>query len=358
MDTYWLVGGKIVTPQGLVDGALKIAHGRIAAIRPRATGTAKRLSVGGAFVAPGFIDLHVWGEPDTVSREFVKFGTTAFLTTLGPDAPARLTAETARRARAEQTSAAQSLGIHLEGPFVNPARGGALPKRGMRRPTVRELTQLHGAAGGRLKLLTLAPELPRALEAVRWCRASGIVVSLGHSDADAARALTAVDEGATAVTHVFNGMRPFHHRQPVLLDVALTDPRLTTMVILDGIHVSPQAARLLLRAKGPDRIALVTDSIRHQGWDVVKRHGAYYTRGGVLAGSDLTMLQAVRNAVMLGGASLVEAVRMASEVPARLLGERLRGMLAVGRRADIVVFDRAFRVAMTIVDGHIVYQRG
>jgi N-acetylglucosamine-6-phosphate deacetylase len=204
--------------------------------------------------------------------------------------------------------------------------------------------------------MTIAPELPGATEAIRWCQRHGIVASLGHSDADAAAAERAVAAGASAVTHVFNGMRPLHHRQPSLLDVALIDSRLTTMVILDGVHVSPTAFRLLLRCKGVERIALVTDSIRHQGWKVSARRGAFYTKAGTLAGSDLTMLRAVKHAVAFGGITLEQAVRMATEVPARLLGDRSRGILAVGKRADVVAFDRQFRARLTMVGGRVVYE--
>ena len=206
--------------------------------------------------------------------------------------------------------------------------------------------------------MTLAPELPGAAEAIRWCRRHGVVVSLGHSDADAASARRAVEAGARAVTHVFNAMRPLHHRETSLLDVALTERRLTTMVILDGVHVSPSAFRLLMRAKGPEEIALVTDSIRRAGWPVVRRQGAFYTTRGTLAGSDLTMMDAVHNAVTFAGLALTDAVRMASEVPARLLGLRDRGALATGRRADLVAFDRRFRVLLTLVAGRVVFQRG
>ena len=131
------------------------------------------------------------------------------------------------------------------------------------------------------------------------------------------------------------------------------------MVIADGVHVSPTALQLLFRAKGADRVALVTDSVRFQRktWGLLQRGGAYYDRHGTLAGSTLTMIQAVRNAVKLAEASLIDAVRMASEVPARLLGDRSRGALEVGKRADVVAFDRNFRILLTLVDGRIVYDR-
>ena len=229
----------------------------------------------------------------------------------------------------------------------------------MRAPTIQALRELQQAATGRIRLVTLAPELPGALAAIRWCVAHGMTVSLGHSDAEAAIARRAVDAGASAVTHVFNGMRPFHHRDALLVNVALTDARLTTMVIADGVHVGPPALQLLVRAKGASGVALVTDSIRHQGWDVMEKHGAYVTRSGALAGSRLTMIDAVRNAVELGGVSISDAVRMASEVPARLLGlQRSRGALEVGKCADLVMFNERFHVLTTIVNGSIVYQRG
>jgi len=341
----------------MCHGAVHVIAGRIAAIRARPL-SGRQIGVRGAYLAPGFVDLHVWGKPEMVARDAAGHGTTAFLTTLGPAPADELLRAVAERAAAARVPGAECLGIHLEGPFVNPSRGGALPRRGMRRPTAAEIGCLAAAARGRLKLITIAPELPGALEALRWCRRHGVVASLGHSAADAPTARRAVDAGAAAVTHVFNGMRPLHRRAPSLLDVALADPRLTAMVIADGVHVSPDALRLLLRAKGAAGVALVTDSIRRQGWDVVLRGGAYYTRRGALAGSRLTMIGAVRNAVRLAGASLEDAVRMASDVPAKLLGlARSRGTLDVGKRADLVAFDQRFQVLLTIVGGRIVYDR-
>jgi len=354
----WLTGGRLITPRGLVIGAVGIAHGRIAAIRPRAPQGARVVDVGGCYVAPGFIDVHVWGEPQRVALEAARHGTTAFLTTLGPASEAALARAVAERAHACPRGA-DCLGLHLEGPFLNPARGGVLPRRGMRAPTARELERLWRAAGGRVRLLTLAPELRGAREAIGWCRRHRIVVSLGHSDADAAISRRAVDAGAAAVTHAFNGMRPWHHRRPSLLDVALTDPRLIAMVIADGVHVSATALRLLLRAKGAAGVALVTDSVRGQAssWKLRRRGDAYVNQRGVLAGSGLTMIEAVRTMVRLGAASLPEAVRMASEVPARLLGLwRERGSLEVGKRADVVVFDKNFRVHCTFINGDVAYQ--
>ena len=357
-DELWLTHGALLTPRGIVRGAVQIARGRIAAVRSTTPRGSASLDLSGAYLAPGFIDLHAWGDPAVVGRQAVKHGTTAFLSAIGPGPARRFVKEVAERRIDLSGESAACLGFHLEGPFLNPARGGALPRRWMRPPTAHELRALAHAAGRRVRLMTLAPELPGALSAIRWCVAHRVVASLGHSDADALTAQRAVDAGARTVTHVFNGMRPLHHRRSSLLDVALADARLTTMVIADGVHISPTAFRLLVRVKGAGGIALVTDSIREAGWDVMQRRGAYYTRQGVLAGSDLTMIGAVRNAVRFGGVSLANAVRMASEVPARLLGlARSRGTLEVGKRGDLVGFDRKLRVMVTVVGGRIVYER-
>ena len=357
----WIVGGKLVTPRGIVNGVVQIAYGRIAAIRRTAPRGARTISARGAYVAPGFIDLHLWGASETVSRDAARGGATAFLTTLGPDAPRRLLQRLdALNVKRVTLNGAECLGVHLEGPFLNPARGGVLRKSAMRRASVRELARLARAARGRLRLMTLAPERPGGIAAIRWCRRRGVAVSLGHSDATFAEAALAAAAGAAAVTHIFNGMRPLHHRAPSLVDAALTDPRLSAMVIADGVHVKAPALRLLFRAKRPDRVALVTDSVRGQqgSWRLRRRRGAFYAADGTLAGSDLTMIGAVRNAVRLGGASLEDAVRMASETPARLIGvSRARGTLAVGKRADLVVFDADFQVRFTMVHGRMVYQR-
>lgn len=355
---------------------MRVQVGRIAAIRPRAPRGAAHISLRGAYLSPGFIDLHIWGDSRVVAQQSTQGGTTAFLCAVGPEPRRQLLETVAARAQAPQGQGAKCLGLHLEGPFLSPMRAGVLPYRAMREPTIRELIALWRAGNGRVKLVTLAPELRGAEPAIRWCRRHRIAVSLGHSDADAREAVRATDVGAQAVTHVFNSMRSLHHRDAGLLGVALTDPRLTTMVIADGVHVGSTALRLLVRAKGRERIALVTDSVRHQvgAWQLRKREGAYYlpaprsarhssarqagTREWILAGSCLTMIDAVKQMVRLGGVSLREAVQMASATPARLLGlERSYGSIAIGKRADLTVFDKKFRVTLTMVGGRIVYQR-
>lgn len=354
----WLTDARLVLPDRVADGAVAVRGGRIAAIRRSAPAGAHRIRLAGSFLAPGLVDLHIWGDPVVVSEDAAHGGTTAFFTTLGPEPAGPLAREVARRAAITYWPGAECVGIHLEGPYVNPVRAGALPKGSLRWPSVRELDKLARVAKGRIRMVTLAPELPGALEAIRWCHRHGVVASLGHSAAGYEDAIAATDAGARAVTHVFNGMPPLNHHQPGLIDAALTEARLTGMLIADGVHVSPHAMRLLLKAKGPGGVVLVTDSIRRQGWKVVQHKNAYYLRGHRrLAGSALTMLQAVRNTVMLAGASVSNAVTMASAVPARLAGLHSRGTLAVGRRADLTAFDRRFAPVVTVVGGHVCYER-
>jgi N-acetylglucosamine-6-phosphate deacetylase len=356
-DDFWLTHAKLVTPRGVVEGSAHIRRGRVAAIRRRAPKHQPHLSVAGCYVAPGFIDLHLWGDPWTVARKAVRGGTTAFFTAIGPEPLGRMVQQLTQLRRSSPFDGAECLGVHLEGPFLNPTRGGALPARFMRRPTTQELGRLARAAGGRVRLMTMAPELPGAMAAIHWCCRHRIVVSLGHSAATYKTACRAIDAGARAVTHVFNGMPRLDPRRPSLLEAALTEPRLAAMVILDGVHISPAAFRLLVRAKGADRIVLVTDSIRYAPGAARARDGAFYLKSGVLAGSGLTMVRAVQHAVAFGGMALHDAVRMATINPARLMGlERSRGTVEEGKRADLVVFDQHFLVQMTMVGGRPVYQ--
>jgi N-acetylglucosamine-6-phosphate deacetylase len=356
-EALWLSNGIVLSPGGEARGAVCIKNGRIVAIRKSPPPSAQTISVGGRFISPGFIDLHVWGPAPIISKQEAKTGTTAFLASIGPRAPEILASELADF-EYFRCDGAKLLGVHLEGPFLNPLRAGALASRWLRPPTSRELRQIMEHSKGRLKLITMAPEIPRGSEAIRWFARRGVSVSLGHTDASDAAALRAIKAGARAVTHVFNGMRSLHHRDPGLLGEALTDDRLMAMAIVDGIHVEPTAFRLLLRCKGPDGVILVTDSIKHQNHPHLSSSGAFYTKKGILAGSRLSMIQAVRNAVKLGGVSINEAVRMASANPARLLGlENNVGSLREGAAADIAVFDKRFRVFLTIVDGRIAYRR-
>jgi N-acetylglucosamine-6-phosphate deacetylase len=351
-----------VTLRGLVQGSVAFRDGRIVEVRRSASARGcKRLDAKGQYVAPGLIDLHIWGEPKRVSVQEVKTGTTAFLHAIGPESPQGLIGRLLQIEQQQvQCRGAACLGVHLEGPFLNPLRAGALASRWLRPPTRRELHQLLEHADGKLRLLTLAPEMPGGLETVDRFARRGIAVSLGHTDANAALAQQAVELGAHLVTHAFNGMRAFHHRDPGLVGEALTNDRVSAMAILDGVHIDPYAFRLLVKCKGAERVILTTDSIRHhhEEWGARLVGGTYRLQSGTMAGSRLTMMQAVQNAVAFERISLPEAVRMASLNPARAIGEeKRRGSIEVGKSADLVVFDDQFHVSMSLVNGKVVYRR-
>jgi N-acetylglucosamine-6-phosphate deacetylase len=373
-----LLNARVLTPDEELAGATVVVRdGRIEAmgvgLAPPAG--ARTFDLTGLTLAPGFIDIHVHGgggfsliteDPDEIrsyARWVVSRGVTGFLATLvGAPLPQMKRWLAAAVAADDGVDGARPMGVHLEGPFVNPARRGALPSEGLRPPDGAEFLALADAAQGHLKVITLAPELPGAADMVAAARQRGVVVSMGHTDATYEQALEAIEWGVRHATHCFNGMRPFHHRDPGCLAAILSSPSLSAELIADGVHVDPGAMALLLAAKGPQGTILVTDGIPAAGLG----DGAYslageaiQVRGGVaslpdgtLAGSVATMDRAVRNVVRLGLAPLAEAARMASTNPAAALGlgQRL-GRVAPGFAADLVVLDERLEVAMTFVGG-------
>jgi N-acetylglucosamine-6-phosphate deacetylase len=242
-------------------------------------------------------------------------------------------------------------GIHLEGPYLSAAHRGAHDRACLRRPDARELQRLLAAADGTVRMVTLAPELPAALELVRVSVAAGALAAVGHTDATYDETRAAIDAGATVATHLFNGMRPLHHRDPGPAAALLEDDRVTIELINDGVHLDPAIGRLAFSAAGPDRVALITDAIAGTGMgDGVYQLGPVTVRviGGVarledrpsIAGSVLTMDVALRRAVRDIGLPLADAVRAAASTPARALGLNARvGSIEVGKDADLVVLD-------------------
>jgi N-acetylglucosamine-6-phosphate deacetylase len=371
-----LEGRLLLGQRPIEHGVVQIAQGRVlwsgardAAPRRRPQ---QRCAVAG-LIAPGFVDLHVHGGggADVVDgtagslrrmcRVHVRHGTVALCPTVlcAPTEVMLRSLAAIRRAHHEVADGARVLGAHLEGPFLSPRRVGAQPAAHVRAPDVVLLEELLAAAGPSLRLVTLAPELPGALELVARLVERGVVVALGHSDATFAQAIAAVAAGARMVTHTFNAMSPLHHREPGLVGAALLEARLVAEVIADGVHVVPPALRLLRRIKRR-RLALATDCTaaleaprgraRLGSAGVVVRDGAARLIDGTLAGSVLTMERAVANFVHLAGASIGEAVVAASRVPLRLLGER-GGALTAGELADLVVLDEELRVQSVFMEG-------
>jgi len=370
-----LVGDVLVD-----DAVILVRDGRLSFVGPadRAPATAAdeaSLHHRQGIVSPAYVDLHVHGAGGAdaadgtdealavLCRAHALRGTGALCpTVLTSPPPVLLRAlETIRRATGRRPGdGARVLGAHLEGPFLSPARAGAQPPGALRTPDRALVEELLAAAGGTLRIVTLAPELPGALELVELLVDRGVVVSLGHTDATWDQALAAVEVGARLAAHTFNAMRPLHHREAGVLGAVLCDERVTTEVIADGIHVSGPALQLLWRLKGAERVALVTDctaaldappgGARLGDQPVEVRDGAVRLADGTLAGSSLTMERAVSVLVRLAGAPVARALRAASSVPAAVLGLD-GGTLEPGKRADLLLLSPNLAPQRVLVGG-------
>ena len=395
MSLVAIAAKKIFTPLEVIEeGLLVIEDGVIRSVGSQRDSApppgARFVDMGARILAPGFVDIHVHGGGgrdvmegtpealETVARLALRHGTTSFVpTTVTAPVPALLKSlqgigsvilSWGTRKRSGSDPIAEPLGIHLEGPFLSAERRGVHPAEHLQQPSSALFQQFAEAAGGNVRILTLAPELPGALELEESAQRSGVKVALGHSDATFEQAEKAIEAGASHAVHTFNAMRPLGHREMGILGAILTDDRVQAEVIADGIHVSAPALRLLVRAKGVSRIVLVTDGVSATGMgpgryrlgemDIFVEEDAptgllaCRNREGKLAGSVLTQDLAVGNMVAFTGITLCEAVRMASWNPARLLGlEDRKGCLRPGADADVVVLEPDGTVSGSMVRG-------
>ncbi|HEX8312604.1 MAG TPA: N-acetylglucosamine-6-phosphate deacetylase [Chthoniobacteraceae bacterium] len=365
---------------------VRVLDGKIAEIGQGLAASAGEeiLELTGQFLAPGFIDLHIHGALrrdtmeatpeafETICRHHAAGGTTALaLTTVTATLDEMLTVLKAVAAfREQETGGSQVLGVHLEGPYFSLEKPGAHRRELIRNPRPEEYLQLLEYKS-LITQITLAPELPGALELIETFQGHGIRVSGGHSDAWDEEAAAAQAHGMRQVTHTFNCMSSARRRGPYraagLLEFAMSEPEILCELIADGRHVSPTLMRMLYQAKGPDGIVLISDATAGAGLgeeepfqlaeiSCVVRDGVGLTAdGSALAGSTASMIDCVRNMVQLVGVSLPEAVRMATLNPARALRlEEKKGLLCKGADADLVAFTEDFTVSRTIVGGRTV----
>jgi N-acetylglucosamine-6-phosphate deacetylase len=373
--TVAVVNGSVVISVGVVaDGYVLLDGGVVAAVGsggpPKA---AQTIDAGGGWIAPGFIDVQINGghgvdlttQPERIGElgEFlVRYGVTAFVPTIITCPPeARWAALEAWRQHHDQAGAAVPLGMHFEGPMLSPVRRGAHPES-MLVAASADVVADWGPASG-VVLATVAPELPGAPAVIEELTRRGVVVSLGHTDASAEQFAAGLAAGATYVTHLFNAMRPFSHRDPGPIGATLADTKVVAGLICDGIHVDPTAVRMAWRALGPSRLNLITDAVEVLGLDTIgsSRIGSIdvtvgaagvRTADGVLAGSNLSLDEALRNLVEFTGCSVVEALATVTSTPADLLHLTDRGRLVVGGRADVTILDSSLNVTATIVGGN------
>ncbi len=386
-----IIGGAVVTPQGVIEGGSVLCEeGKIKAIGPAGQVTpdpgSQILDAKNRIVMPGFIDTHFHGSGGDdvmangvegikrISRALLKFGTTGFLTTTiaaGHSELLRSIEDTidAQTEDSDSLDGAEVLGLHIEGPYLNLKFKGAQPESGIRDPNFEECGELLEAAHGRIKIMTIAPELPGGLELIRRLANSGVAASLGHSNADYDTVLAAIEAGATRATHLFNAMSGVHHRKPGLAAACLNEPGIQAELICDGVHVDPRMARLAWKAKGRDGLSLITDATAAQGiGDGVYTLGDFQIQvrgplctlmdGVTIAGSVLTMNQAARNAIEFTGMTMVDAAHTGALAPARVCGVADRkGSIEVGKDADLAILNPNFSVSQTIRAGVIAYQR-
>ncbi|WP_131737158.1 N-acetylglucosamine-6-phosphate deacetylase [Actinomadura roseirufa] len=370
-----LTNANLVLPDGVHDGSLRIEDGRIAAVSPASPPPGDDIvDLGGRHVVPGFVDIHVHGGAgasyqagrDDEVRKGVAFhraaGTTTTMASL-------VTGD--RRDLADAVSrladlAADGLiaGIHLEGPYLSPARCGAHDPDLLRPPDRDEFRRLVALGRGHVRMITLAPELPGALDLVRDAVDAGVIAAVGHTEAPGETARAAFEAGARVATHLFNAMRPLHHREGGPIAAALGDPRVTVELINDGVHVEPAVARLAFAAAGTARVALITDAMAAAGMgdgdyrlgvmDVEVRAGrATLAGGGSIAGSTITMADGFRRAVTHVGLPIEKAAEAASLTPARALGIDSRtGSLEPGKDADLLVLGPDLTVERVMKNGH------
>ena len=376
---------RLFTPvEEISNPILVVEDGHIASISSRVASETSRdtlVEFGDAIIAPGFFDIHIHGgggvdamraAPDELGRLghfLTKHGVTGYFpTTVAAPLDATCTALDGLANAIESLTKngsspvqARPLGIHLEGPFLSHKRRGVHPPEYLVSPTIEIFDRLWQAARGHIRMMTIAPEIPGAIEVIAEAARRNVCVSIGHSDAELPTAQQAVRAGARHATHTFNAMRPLDHREPGILGEVLSDDSITADLIADGIHVSPEVVKVFLHAKGRERAVLITDAISATGMpegryqlgpiEVEVKDGKC-TANGSLAGSVLTMDRAVRNVTKFSEWTLRDAVRAATLNPAIATGmANVRGTLRPGSSADFTVLNSNGEVLKTIVAG-------
>ncbi|TYR79747.1 N-acetylglucosamine-6-phosphate deacetylase [Priestia megaterium] len=371
------------------NGYMKVENGKITEIGPvdqyTADSTDLLIEYSPSFaLIPGAIDIHIHGAANadamdatsdalnTMARTLPKEGTTSFLATTmtqSPEAVERaLTAAGQFIDGQAKTAQAEVIGIHLEGPFISPKRAGAQPPDHIIDPDVSLYQKWQQAANGHIKLVTLAPEQPNGLTLTAHLKETNVVASIGHSDATYEEVSQAIQAGANHITHLYNGMRGLHHREPGVLGAAYLREELFTELIVDGIHCRPEMVKLAYDQITSDRMILITDSLRAK-W---LKNGTYDLGGqpvqvndtratladGTLAGSILKMNDAIKNMISYTKCDMEDIIKMTAVNPAKQLNVFDRkGSLAVGKDADFVILNKDLDIEMTVCKGTIAYQK-
>ncbi|MCE4050534.1 N-acetylglucosamine-6-phosphate deacetylase [Bacillus sp. Au-Bac7] len=381
----------IYTEEGVLsDGYLLMEKGRIHSYGKLAelekTENVQTISFPkGSKLIPGMIDIHIHGAKNadamdgshdglkTIAEILPYEGTTSFLATTmtqgQEEIESALTCISAFIETDNKPGQAEILGVHLEGPFINEKRAGAQPLDAIKTADIELFQRWNQLAGNQIRLVTLAPEKENGLKLAAYLKENGIVASMGHTDAVYEEVVEAVQAGMNHVTHLYNGMRGFHHRDPGTAGAVLLHEELTAEMIVDGVHIHPEIVKLTYKQKGKDKIILITDSMRAKwledgvsslgGQKVIVKDGKALLENGALAGSTLKMNDALTNMMAFTGCSLEDVITMGAYNPAKQIGVLDRkGSIKTGKDADLVVLDDNNKVILTICRGIIAAKSG
>lgn len=379
MLEFSISGPKVYAEQGILNHvSVIVRQGTIVDMRETAYTTLQFPD--NYHLIPGLIDLHVHGANhcdvmdatsaalSTISQTLAAEGTTAFLATTMTSAHEKIekALKVVREFMQNSSAGAKVLGVHLEGPFISSKKAGAQCRDHIASPSIELFKQWQRIAGDQIKLVTLAPELSNGTELIHYLKQQNIVAAIGHSDASYEETVAAIKNGCNYITHIFNAMRGMHQREPGVVTAALLENVLTELIV-DGVHLHPAIVQLILKLKGKEKIILVTDAMRAKcltdgcyelgGQAVEVKQGVAKLPDGTLAGSVLKLPTAIRNMMHFTHCNLFDAVKMASENPAKALGIfDKKGSIALQKDADLVILDDQWNVVMTICEGRIVYQ--
>ena len=383
-----IYSGILLTPTERIEGGWLLVDGeKIAAVGQGAPPAAeRRIDAAGRFIAPGFIDLHaqgfrgydLWDAADEdflgATRQMAATGVTAAQASvdateevcrimrprIGRSSPHPTPLP--RRGEGEHLAGGTRLvGLYFEMPFVSPAKHGAIPLECIHPPSIDLARRILEWSRGILTMITIAPELPGVLEIVRLFRSAAgpwgpVVVALGHTSAKYEQAVAGIAAGMMHCTHLYNAMPAMQHREPGPVGALLTDPNISVEIICDGVHLHPAAVRVAIACKGAAKTCLITDCVSGRRGKIIG--GAPRLEDGTIAGSILSMDRAVANVMKFAGVSLDQAVEMATLSPARAVGcDRVKGSLAPGKDADVILFDAGVNVSLTMIGGEVVYEK-
>lgn len=372
---------KVINPGEMLGTKyILIENGLIKNISNTQLKADKYIDLGDNYLSPGFIDLHTHGgggaagtqgTPEAlsiISKTHARYGVTALVLALSaaPFSVIEKISEAINQQSNGGFGGSKIIGLYLEGPFMHMKKRGATPKSYLRKPDLHKNNAIFHCAGGRLKIISIAPELPGAMEAIDYFTNNNVICAIGHTNAGYEDAKLAIARGVKLATHLFNAMSSMHHRNPGVPGAVLENPDIPVELICDGIHLNPAIVKIVYKVKGVDKIILITDAITVMGTNLKKfvylRQPVNVIKGkptmlsGTIAGSSLTLNRALRNFITWTGSPIEEAIKTVTQNPAQILSLKSNN-IAIGSPADLTAFDPEIDIKLTVTGGKIVYKK-